>query len=229
VGSDNIGRSSLDLFFFNNNTSSLIENVIDSSHNIRRSSDFSNKDRFLERRGGGQFTTIIDSSGSRDQLTSSSVDGIGVEYNVHDVNSDGSHVFVSHNSFLGGPLESIFHRVFNFRHELDSFSGIDQDISTLIFGSESPDLKSISFFPSIGFLKHLGSFFNFGSGSTFSRFNIFSKTFFERYSLTIKSIMFIGGFSETDLVRFFSHGFFIGNNGVSFDDFNIGEFSFKIM
>lgn len=76
MSSDNIGGGSLDLFFFDNDSSSLIKNIIDSSHDIGRCGDFCDKDRFLERRGGGQFTAIIDSSGGGDQLTSSSVDGI---------------------------------------------------------------------------------------------------------------------------------------------------------
>lgn len=125
MGSDDVGRGSLDLFFFDNNTSSLIKNIINSSHRISGSGNFSQKDGFLERWGSGKFTTIIDSSSSRDDLTTSSVDSIRVEDNIHYIDSDGSHIFISHNGFFGSPLESIFHRVFDFIHELDSFSGIN--------------------------------------------------------------------------------------------------------
>lgn len=125
MGSNDVSGGSLDLFFFDNNTSSLIEDIIDSSHRIRGSSNFGLENRFLKRWRSGQFTTIIDSSSGRDKLTTSSVNGIGVEDNIHNIDSDGSHVFISHNGFFGSPLESIFHRVFDFIHELDSFSGIN--------------------------------------------------------------------------------------------------------
>jgi hypothetical protein len=114
----------------------LIENIIDSSHTVRGSSDFCKEDGFLERRRGSEFTTIIDSSSGGDNLTTSSVDSIGVKDNIQNIDSDGSHVFISHNSFFGGPLESIFHGVFDFIHELNSFSSINQHIGSLIFRSE---------------------------------------------------------------------------------------------
>jgi len=79
VGSNDVSGGSLDLFFFDNNTSSLIEDIIDSSHRIRGSSNFGLENRFLKRWRSGQFTTIIDSSSGRDKLTTSSVNGIGVE------------------------------------------------------------------------------------------------------------------------------------------------------
>jgi hypothetical protein len=125
VGSNDVSRGSLDLFFFDNNTSSLIEDIIDSSHRIRGSSNFGLENRFLKRRRSGQFTTIIDSSSGGDKLTTSSMNGIGVEDNIHNIDSDGSHVFISHNGFFSSPLESIFHRVFDFIHELNPFSGIN--------------------------------------------------------------------------------------------------------
>lgn len=53
VGSDNIGGGSLDLFFFDDDTSSLIENVVNSSHDIGGGGNFSDKDRFLEGRASG--------------------------------------------------------------------------------------------------------------------------------------------------------------------------------
>lgn len=153
-----------------------------------------------------------------------------MENNVHNINSDRSHIFVGHDGFFGGPLESILHGISDFRHELDSFSGINQQVSSLIFGSKRPDFKSIIFFPTIFVLQVSGSFFLITFRSTvFTSFNIFSKTFSERFSLSIKSVMFIGGFSETNLVGCFGNSFFIGNNGVGFNDFNIGEFSFEIM
>jgi len=64
------------------------------------------------------------------------MNGISVKNNILNVNSDVSHIFVGHDSFFGSPLESIFHRIFDFIHELDSFSVINQKIGSLIFWSE---------------------------------------------------------------------------------------------
>lgn len=229
MGSDDVRGGSLDLFFFDNDSSSLIENVIDSSHTVSGSGDFGLEDGFLERGAGGEFTSVVDSSGGGDQLTTSSVDGIGVEDDVHDVDFDGSHVFVGHDGFFGGPLESIFHGVFDFVHELNSLGGVTKNVGSLIFGSEGPDFEGFTLFPTVFIDKTSGSFFGVGFGSTGSFFDFFGESFGEGFGLAIESVMFVGGFGETDLVGFFSDGFFIGDDGVGFDDFNVGEFGFQIM
>jgi len=230
VSSDNIGGGSLDLFFFDNSSSSLIENIIDSSHRIGGGGNFGNKDGFLESRAGGKFTTIIDSSGSGDDLTTSSMNGIGVENDIHKIDFDGSHVFVGHDGFFGGPLESILHGIFDFIHELDSLGGINEDVSSVIFGSVRPNFEGIIFFPSIDILKMSGSFFRIGfRTSSFISFNIFGKIIFEGGGLGVKSVMFVGGFGEADLAGNFSNGFFEGNDRVGFDNFNVGEFGLEIV
>lgn len=97
------------LFFFNNLTSSFTQTVIDISHNILRSRDFGIEDRFLKSGGSRHFTSIIASSGSLNNLTTSSVNGISMESSIQDIESDSSQVFTTHTSFFGSPLEGIFH------------------------------------------------------------------------------------------------------------------------
>lgn len=162
-------------------------------------------------------------------MTTSSVNGISVQNDIHDVNLDGSHVFVGHDGFFGGPLESIFHGVFDFTHELDSLGGITKNIGSLIFGSEGPDLKSVILVPTVFILKMSGSFLGISFRSTFSGFDFFSKSFLEGFGLAIESVMLVGGFGEADLAGFFSDSFLICNDGVGLDEFNIGEFSFQIV
>lgn len=185
MGSNDVRGSSLDLFFFDDDTSSLIEDVIDSSHGISGGGDFSEEDGFLEGRTTSEFTTVVDSSGGGDQLTTSSVDGISVQDDITDVNFNRSHVFVGHDGFFGSPLESIFHRVFDFIHELDSLGGINKNISSHIFRSEGPDFEGFILFPTIFINKMSGSFFTILFGSAFSSFNFFSESFSEGFSSAI--------------------------------------------
>lgn len=107
-GSDDVKRSTGDLFLFVDNTSSLIEDGVDSSHGVSWTGDLTDEDRFLKSWLGGELGCIIDSSGGRDDLTTSSVDGVGVQGDVQDVDSNSSHVLVTEDGFLGCPLESGF-------------------------------------------------------------------------------------------------------------------------
>jgi len=147
-----------------------------------------------------------------------------VENNILNVNSDLSHVFVSHDSFFSGPLESIFHRVFNFIHELNSFSGVNEHVGSLIFGSERPDFKGIRFFPTVCFNKFLSSFFGIIFFSDGSGFDFVSDSFIEGFGSAVKSVMFVGRFGHANLAGFFSDGFFESDNGFSLNDFDVGEF-----
>jgi hypothetical protein len=99
--------------------------LINTSHSIIRGLDFNQEDGFLESWLSSQLASIINSSSSGDDLTTSSVDSISMKGNIQKVESDTSHIFFSHDSFFGSPLESSFHRVFDFNQVLDSFGHIN--------------------------------------------------------------------------------------------------------
>ena len=54
------------------------------------------------------------------------MDGICVQGDVQNVDSDSSHVLVAQDGFLGGPLEGTFHGVLDFDDVLHSLGSIDQ-------------------------------------------------------------------------------------------------------
>jgi len=224
MGSDQVHGGTLDLFFFDDDTSSLIENLVNSSHAVSGAGDFGKENGLLEGGVGSEFTSIVNSSGGGDQLTTSSVDGIGVENNIANIDSDVSHVFIGHDGFFGGPLESIFHRVFDFIHELNSFGVINKKIGSLIFWSERPDFGDVVLFHSVGFNEGLSSFFRVIFGVNFSGFDVIGKSFGKGFGLAIKSIMFIGGFGHAHSAGFFLDGFLVGDDGLGLDDFDVGEF-----
>jgi hypothetical protein len=45
-------------------------------------------------------------AGGRDDLTTTSMDGIGVQGNIIDVEANSAHVLIAEGSLLGGPLEA---------------------------------------------------------------------------------------------------------------------------
>ena len=69
---------SRDWFFTDHNTSSLGQALVNSTHGIIWGLNFAQEDWLLESWFGSQLGSVQDSSGSGDDLTSSSVDGISV-------------------------------------------------------------------------------------------------------------------------------------------------------
>jgi len=164
-------RSSGNWLFTNNDTSSLGEGLIDSTNGIIRSLDIDQEDWFLEHWHSGKLASVEASSGSWDDLTSTSMDGIGMEGNIIDVESDTSHVLVTKSTFLGSPLESSFVRVLDFRQELDTLGGFNEHVWSVTVWSIAPNLGGIGLVPIEIVNKHLSSFFSFSLGSAFTRFD----------------------------------------------------------
>jgi len=229
VSLDLVKRSTSNGFFFIDNTSSLVKTLVDTTHSIHRSSNFSQEDGFLESGLSSEFTSVVNSSGSGDNLTTTSVDSIGVEGNIDDVDSDLSHVFFTQDTFLGGPLESGFHGISDFVHELNSLSQIDQKVRSLVFRSEGPDSSGFFLIPTEFFVESLGSDLRIILGAQFVLFNDIGKTFFEGLSGTVESVVLVGGLGQADLVGDGGDGFLVCDDGIRLLDFTVSVFSLEIL
>jgi hypothetical protein len=91
------------LFFGENVTSTTIEDGIDASHCGVRTEDFDEEDGFLEGWLGEKFGCVEDAATGGDDLTSSAVDGVRMEGDVLDVETDSTHGFFGDTTFFGRP------------------------------------------------------------------------------------------------------------------------------
>lgn len=141
--------SSSNWLFTDNNTSSFGEGLIDWSDTVIWALDFDEEDWFLESWLSREFGSIENSSAGWDDLTTTSMDGIGVEGNIMDVESNSSHVFFAKSTFFGGPLESSFNGILDFVKELDTLSDINEHVWSIGVWSEAPNLLGVGFVPSV--------------------------------------------------------------------------------
>jgi len=79
--------------------------LINTTHAFTGSSDIASENGLKESGLRKEFQSIEESSGGGHDLSSTSVDGVGVEFTIIDIESHSSHVFVAENTLLGGPLE----------------------------------------------------------------------------------------------------------------------------
>lgn len=136
-----------DWFFTNNNTSSLSESLINWAYGIIWCLDFAQEDWLLESWARSKLTSIVYSPCSWDDLTTSSMDGIGVEDDILDVDSHSSHALFAHYTFFGGSLECSFHGVLDFVQELDTLGSINEHVWSSVVWSEGPNLLGIGLVP----------------------------------------------------------------------------------
>ena len=114
--------------FFDDHTSPLIERLIDTAHTVRGSSDVATEDRLDEGRLRNQLKGIEESSCGRHDLSTSSVDGVSVEFAVSDVESHTSHGFLAEHTLLRGPLEGRNHRLLDFVHVLHGYCLVNDKV-----------------------------------------------------------------------------------------------------
>jgi hypothetical protein len=112
---------------------------------------------------GEEFGGVEDAAAGGDDLSTTSVDGVGVEGYVLDVETDTSHGFIGQTTFLGGParvsinaegewllpLEGSDARVLDFVQVLNSLGLINQEIGTGGIGTEAPDLSGVGDVPAV--------------------------------------------------------------------------------
>jgi len=138
-------------------SSSLGHGLIDGTNNIIWSLNFYQEDWLLKFWLSSKFASINNSSGSWDDLTTTSVDSISMEGYIMNVESVTSHVLITQSTFFGCPLESSFNWIFDFIKELHTLGNINEHVSTIGVWTEAPDLQSISFVPFEFFREIFGS------------------------------------------------------------------------
>ena len=134
---------SVDWLFSGDNTSSLGEALVDTTDGIIWALNLDEEDWLLESWFSGELGSVEHTSTGWDDLTTTSVDSIGVEGNIMDVESASSHVLFSHGTFSGGPLEGSFDGILDFLEILDGLGNINKHVWSGSVWSEAPNLLGI--------------------------------------------------------------------------------------
>lgn len=136
-------RGSLDGLLLVDDTSTLGEALVDTTNGVIGALDLDLEDGLDEPGASGELSGVEDTTSGRHDLATTSVDSIGVESDVHDVEANTAHLLVSHTTLLGGPLEGSLHGVLDFKEVLNLLGGVNEEVSTGGFWAERPDLLGI--------------------------------------------------------------------------------------
>jgi len=210
-------------------TSSLGHGLIDGTDAVIWGLDLAEEDWLLEFWTGGELGSVHDSSGGWHDLTSTSVDGIGVEGGVMEVVSDTSHVLVAHGTFFGGPLEGRLHGVLDFVKELSTLGDIDEHVWSVGVWAEAPDLLRIGLVPAEFVDEALGSLLGLGLWSKCLLLDEIREFVTEWLGLDEKSVVLVWRFGEAHLGGFFSDGLLVSDDWVTLLNVTLGILLNKIL
>ena len=140
-------RGPLLLLFVEHAPTSAGDHTVAATHDVLGHLDLGQVHGLHEGRAGAEHGGVGHAAGGGDDLASTTVDGVGVQGNVLDLEQDTTAVFVGHRSFLGGPLEPANEGVLDLVQVLDPLGGVDQKVRAGPFWAEAPDLAGLSDVP----------------------------------------------------------------------------------
>jgi len=222
-------RGSLDGLLLDDNTSSLGEGGVDATNGVIGALDLDEEDGLDESGLGGELGSVEDTSSGRDDLSTTSMDSIGVKGNIHDVESAASHVLVSESTLLGGPLEGSLHGVLDFVEVLNLLGGIDNDVGTGGVGSETPDFLGIVGIPLVFVLENTAALLDILLGVDLVVLDSSGELSAERASDHVDSVMLVGGLGEADLAGLTNDGLGVLDDGITLLEWALGELFLEIL
>ena len=97
---------SLNLVLLDNVTTTFSQTSVDTSNGSLGTLDLTQVHRLQESGYSRQDTSVHHTTASREDLASTTMDRISVQGNILDVNSDSTHVLLTKDTLVRGPLES---------------------------------------------------------------------------------------------------------------------------
>ena len=222
-------RGTINGLFRIDNTTTLGEALVDATNGVIRALDLDLEDRLDESGASSQLRGVEDTASGGHDLATTSVDGVSVESNVHDVEANTTHLLVSHSTLLGGPLEGSLHGVPDFIEVLNLLGGIDKHIGTGGLRTEAPDLLGIVGVPLVLFGENLRAVLRVLLGGYLVVLNILRAILTERGGNTEDSVVLVGGLGKAGLAGLLGDGLLVLDDGVTLLDWALGVLLFEIL
>ena len=222
-------RGSLDGVLLGDDSSTLGEALVDTTNGIIRALDLDEEDGLDESWGSGKLTGEEDTSGGGHDLATTSVDSIGVEGNILDVEPDSAHVLVGHNTLLGGPLESSLNGILDFVKVLNLLGGINDHVGAGGVWAEAPDLLGIIGIPVVIVLENSCSLLKILLGADLLGLDILGALVSKRSGDAVDSVMLVGGLREADDAGLVKNSLLVLDDWVTLLDWALGVLLLKIL
>ena len=167
-------------------------------------------DGLLERGLGEQARGVADTTGSRDDLSSTTVNGIGVKLvkdtssvldllnakeptysNIEDVEPNTTHVLLTKDTLLRRPLECSNARILDFVKILHTLGDIDEQVGTSRVGTETPDLPGIGDIPAVLISHETSTELVIVTGGNLASLNSRSELLLDGQSLDVDTVVLV--------------------------------------
>mmetsp|Transcript_10545 Transcript_10545/g.29798 ORF Transcript_10545/g.29798 Transcript_10545/m.29798 type:complete len:859 (+) Transcript_10545:55-2631(+) len=201
VGLDVVDRGTRSLNLLEHNTSLLVQHRVDTTNGVLWTLDLDQVDRLHELWSGVKLGGVHNPPGGRDDLSTTSMDRIGVQDDILDLEGDTSHVLLGKRTVLGGPLQGGDDAILDLIQVLDSLGHINNHVWSSGVRSEAPNLPGTNILVPLELLGKVSSpGLRLVSWSNESLVNGLWESFLEWPGGHVYSVMLVGGLGHDGLL-----------------------------
>jgi hypothetical protein len=231
------GKVRLDVEERSTNTLGLLENVtspagedtVDTTHSLLGNLDLAKVDGLEQSGLSEESGGVEDTARGRDDLTTTTVNGISVEGDIHDVEADGAHGLLSNGTFLSSPLETRDDRVLDFTQVLDSLGLVNEQVGTGGVGTEAPNLTGIGNVPTVLVSKDTGTLLDIVTRSDLARLDSQRDGLVQRLSSKVETVVLVGRLGQRGDAGSAVDGLTVLHDGVGDTERNTGVVLLEIL
>lgn len=214
VGLDGEERSTRALLLVEDVTSPAGKDAVDTTHGGLGDLDLDQEDGLEESGLGKEGRGVQNTTSSRDDLATTTVDSIGVEGNIEDVEADRAHGLLTDRTLTGGPLEAGDDRVLDFLEVLDGLGLVNDQVGTSGVRTESPDLAGIGDIPAEVVGKDTSAGLEIVTRSDLATLNLLAELLIHGLSNHVETVVLVGGLGEGSHAGLASNGLTVLDDGV---------------
>lgn len=207
-------RSTGTLSFLEDVTSPAGEHRVDTTHSLLGNLNLDQEDRLLDTRVGEQGGGVEHTPGSGDDLTTTTVNGIGVEGDIHDVETNGTHWLFGNGTFLGGPLETGDNGILDFVEVLHSLGLVDEQVGAGGLRTEAPNLSGIGDVPTVVVSEDPGTSLEIVTRADSASLNVLANLLRQRGGGDVETVVLVGRLGQSSHARVTTDGLTVRHDGV---------------
>lgn len=229
VGLDGEQRSTGTLLLVEDHTTAAGKDTVDTTHGLLGNLDLDQEDGLEDGGLGQKGRGVQDTAGSGHELTGTTVDGIGVQGHIQNVEADTTHGLLSKHTLTGGPLETGDDGVLDFVEVLDGLGLVNQQVGAVGVGTESPDLTGVSDIPAVLVSKDTGTGLEVVTGGDLAVVDELGKLLSEGLSVHVQTVVLVGRLGQSSHARLASNGLTVLDDRVRDDQGNTGVVLLEIL
>ena len=210
-------------------TTATSKDTVNATHGLLWDLDLDLVDGLENARISKESRSVEDTTSSRDELTTTTMNGISVESDILDVEANRSHWLLSDRALTGSPLEARNDRVLDFIEVLDGLGLVNEQVGTIGVRTEAPNLTGIGDIPAVLISKDTGTSLEIITRADRAGFNGRADLLGQGLGSDIETVVLVGRLGQGGNARLATDGLTVGDNGVRDTERDTGMVILKIL